>query len=162
MVKATAGPPVLPNLLLDQPLPQAPNLVWVNDITYLPLVNGGWGYLATWMYLFSRRVVGWQVGETMEDELVVVPLRRALQIRQPAMGLIVHSGRGGQYVSTDLKELVRLWHIRPSMSRAAPRWPTIPTTMRLPSRCGSDRRSGRLKAELLEGGAFVNVDDAQT
>ncbi|WP_227687070.1 DDE-type integrase/transposase/recombinase [Spirosoma arboris] len=76
--------------MLDQPLPKAPNLVWVSDITYLPLVNGEWGYLATWMDLFSRKVVGWQVGETMEDELVVLPLRRALQVRQPAVGLIIH------------------------------------------------------------------------
>ncbi|WP_240163978.1 IS3 family transposase [Spirosoma taeanense] len=79
-----------PNLLLDQPMPKAPNLVWVSDITYLPLVNGEWGYLATWMDLFSRKIVGWQVDETMEDELVVLPLRRALQLRQPAEGLIIH------------------------------------------------------------------------
>lgn len=38
-----------PNLLLGQTLPTAPNLVWVSDITYLPLINGEWAYLATWM-----------------------------------------------------------------------------------------------------------------
>lgn len=38
-----------PNLLLNQPLSQAPNLVWVSDITYLPLINGEWAYLAIWM-----------------------------------------------------------------------------------------------------------------
>lgn len=54
----------------------------------------------------------------MEDELVVNPLQRALQLRQPAVGLITHSDRVGQYVSAELKELIRLWHIRPSMSRA--------------------------------------------
>lgn len=157
---STHGRGYWPNLLVDHPLPQAPDLVWVSDITYLPLFNGEWAYLATWMDLYSRKVVGWQVGETMEDELVLLPLRRALEVRQPAPSLITHSDRGGQYVSTDLKELMRLWHIRPSMSRAAPRWPTIPTTTPLPSRCGSDRRSGRLKAELLEGGVFMSVEDA--
>ena len=96
----------------------APDLVWVSDITYLPLATGEWGYLATWMDLYSRRIVGWRVGETMEDELVILPLRRALQVRQPATGLIIHSDRGGQYVSTELKELVHVWRIRPSMSRA--------------------------------------------
>lgn len=79
-----------PNLLLGQPLPKAADMVWVSDITYLPLINGDWAYLATWMDLFSRKVVGWQVGETVEDELVIRPLRRALQLRQPAVGLIIH------------------------------------------------------------------------
>ncbi|NEU67144.1 IS3 family transposase [Spirosoma agri] len=120
---STHGKGYWSNLLLDQPLPKAPNLVCpghraVSDITYLPLVNGEWAYLAVWMDLYSRKVVGWQVGEPMKDELVVVPLRRALQMRQPAPGLVTHSDRGGQYVSAALKELIRLWHSRPSMSRA--------------------------------------------
>lgn len=141
-----------PNLLLGQPLPKAPNLVWVSDITYLPLINGDWAYLATWMDLFSRKVVGWQVGETMEDELVILPLRRALQLRQPAVGLIIHSDRGGQYVSSDLKEVIRLWHIRPSMSRADDPY----------DNAFAESLWSRLKAELLEGGVFLNVDDAHT
>lgn len=103
----------------------------------------------------------------MEDALILVPLRTALQTRQPSAGLIVHSDRGGQYISNDVQELVSLWCIRPSMSRAAPRRPTIPTTTApadrlLRSHFGSDRRSGRLKAELLEGGCFFCVDDART
>lgn len=139
------------NLLKDQPLPESPNVLWVSDITYLPLANGDWAYLATWMDLFSRRIVGWQVDETMEDELVVVPLRRALQLRQPAEGLIIHSDRGGQYVSTELKELARLWHIRPSMSRADDPY----------DNAFAESLWSRLKAELLEGGAFLNVEDAR-
>jgi putative transposase len=115
---STHGRGYWPNLLLNQSLPQAPDLIWVSDITYLPLINGEWAYLATWMDLYSRKVVGWQVGETMKDELVVLPLQRALQSRQPTGGLIIHSDRGGQYVSAELKELIRLWRIRPSMSRA--------------------------------------------
>ena len=59
MERAVAGPPVRPNLLLGQPMPVAPNLIWVSDITYLPLVNGEWAYLGAWMDLFSRRIVGW-------------------------------------------------------------------------------------------------------
>lgn len=49
MAKATAGPPVRPNLLLDLAFPARPNVVWVSDITYLPLVNGQWAYLGAWM-----------------------------------------------------------------------------------------------------------------
>ena len=107
-----------PNLLLDQPLPASPDLVWVSDITYLPLANGEWAYLGSWMDLFSRRIVGWRVDDNMEDALILVPLRAALQSRQPAAGLIVHSDRGGQYISNEVQELVSLWRIRPSMSRA--------------------------------------------
>jgi transposase InsO family protein len=107
-----------------------------STLPYLPLVNGEWAYLGAWMDLYSRQVVSWRVDDNMEDALVIVPLRAALQIRQPAKGLIVHSDRGGQYVSNDLHELVSLWRIRTSMSRAAPRWPTILTTMRLQSRSG--------------------------
>lgn len=133
-------------------MPKAPNLVWVSDITYLPLVNGDWAYLATWMDLFSRKVVGWQVGETMEDELVILPLRRALQLRQPAVGLIIHSDRGGQYISSELKEVIRLWLIRPSMSRADDPY----------DNAFAESLWSRLKAELLEGGVFLGVEDART
>ena len=141
-----------PNLLLGQTLPTAPNLVWVSDITYLPLVNGEWAYLATWMDLFSRKIVGWRVGQSMEDELVITPLRSALQMRQPLAGLIIHSDRGGQYVSTELKELISLWHIRPSMSRADDPY----------DNAFAESLWSRLKAELLEGGAFLSVHDAHT
>ena len=141
-----------PNLLLGQSPPNAPNLVWVSDITYLPLINGTWAYLATWMDLYSRRIVGWQVGETMGDELVIMPLRRALKLRQPTVGLIIHSDRGGQYVSTELKELIRLWHIRPSMSRADDPY----------DNAFAESLWSRLKAELLEGGVFLSTEDAHT
>lgn len=141
-----------PNLLLDQPAPVAPNLIWVSDITYLPLTNGEWAYLATWMDLFSRRIVGWRVDETMADALVIVPLRTALIARQPAFGLIAHSDRGGQYVSNELQELVSLWRIRPSMSRADDPY----------DNAFAESLWSRLKAELLEGGCFLNLADART
>ena len=141
-----------PNLLLDLPFPTAPNLVWVSDITYLPLVDGEWAYLGAWMDLYSRRVVGWRVDDNMEDALVIVPLRTALQVRQPASGLIVHSDRGGQYVSNELHELVSLWRIRPSMSRADDPY----------DNAFAESFWSRLKAELLEGGCFLSVDDART
>ncbi len=123
-----------PSLLLDLPFPMAPNLVWMSNITYLPLATGEWAYLGAWMNLYSRRVVSWRVDNNMENALVIVPVRTALQVRQPANELIVRSDRGGQYVSNELHELVSLWRIRPGMSRAAPRRPTTLTTTLLPSR----------------------------
>lgn len=141
-----------PNLLLDQPMPTAPNLVWVSDITYLPLAHGEWAYLGSWMDLFSRRIVGWRVDDTMEDALILVPLRAALQSRRPSAGLIVHSDRGGQYISNEVQELVSLWRIRPSMSRADDPY----------DNAFAESFWSRLKAELLEGGCFLSVDDART
>lgn len=139
-----------PNLLLDQPPPTSPDQVWVSDITYLPLTDGKWAYLASWMDLFSRRIVGWRVDENMGDALVIVPLRNALKTRQPAEGLILHSDRGGQYVSNELRELVRLWKIRPSMSRADDPY----------DNAFAESLWSRLKAEMLEDGTFLDVEDA--
>jgi putative transposase len=68
------------------------------------------------MDLFSRRIVGWRVDDNMEDALILVPLRAALQAPQPTGDLIVHSDHGGQYISNEVQELVSLWRIRPSMS----------------------------------------------
>ena len=95
-----------PNLLLDRPRPTGQNQVWISDITYIPLANGKWLYLAVWMDLWSRRVVGWCLADHMRDELVITALRRALLGRQPADGLILHSDRGGQYASKDFRKLL--------------------------------------------------------
>jgi len=59
----------------------------------------GWLYLAVILDLFSRRVVGWKLGQTLESELVVTALRNALVLRQPQQGLYFHSDRGSQYSS---------------------------------------------------------------
>ncbi|MFC5412456.1 IS3 family transposase [Larkinella bovis] len=126
--------------------------MWVSDITYLPLVKGGWLYLTSWMDLFSRRIVGWHVDENIEDTLVIKPLQKALEMRKPASGLIVHSDRGGQYISNELKELSDFWQLRPSMSRADDPY----------DNAFAESFWSRFKAELLEGGAFLDVTDART
>ena len=66
-----------PNRLLDQPAPTASNRVWTSVITYLPRQGGGWLYLAVWLDRCSRKVVGWDVRETMPADLVSEALRRA-------------------------------------------------------------------------------------
>jgi transposase InsO family protein len=140
------------NLLLNEPRPVAPNRIWVSDITYLPLVGGAWAYLGTWMDLYSRVIVGWQVEEHMEDSLIIRPLKKALDWRRPAAGLIVHSDRGGQYVSDELKAMIAKHHARQSMSRADDPY----------DNAFAESFFSRFKAELLEGGAFLSVEDART
>jgi putative transposase len=112
------GQRVSDNLLLNQPKPGGPNQVWVSDITYMPLKDGKWAYLATWMDLYSRQIVGWQLADNMEENLVREPLERALLKRRVKSGLIVHSDRGGQYLSNNMKRLVATFTLKQSMSRA--------------------------------------------
>ena len=76
--------------------PTALNRLWVGDTTYLPYwvrprQGGGWLYLAVWLACCSRKIVGWDVGETMPEDLVSEALRQALVVPQPPVGLVVHS-----------------------------------------------------------------------
>ena len=68
----------------------------MGDITYLPRQGGGWLYLAVWLDRCSRKVVGWDVRETMPENLVSEALRRALAVRRPPADLLVHSDQGSQ------------------------------------------------------------------
>ena len=110
--------PIAPNRLKGDPTPTAPNQVWVADITYIWTVEG-WIYLAAVMDLFSRKIVGWSLAQTMETSLVKEALQRALAHRRPAAGLLHHSDRGAQYASSAFRTLLDSWHIKPSMSAPA-------------------------------------------
>ena len=81
--------------------PTAINQLWVADITYIRL-RTEFVYLAVVLDAFSRRVIGWALGRTLEAELAVAALRMALVERQPAPGLVHHSDRGVQYASQRL------------------------------------------------------------
>jgi len=113
--------PVAPNLLEQQFTVEARNEVWVSDITYI-WTRQGWLYLAVIIDLFSRRVVGWSLGDRMTADLVCSALDRAVAERQPCPGLIFHSDRGSQYASRPFRR--RLWRYRmvPSMSRQGNCW----------------------------------------
>ena len=78
--------------------PDAPNVLWVADITYLRS-GEGWLYLAAVQDTYSRQIVGWSMATHMRSTLVVDALGMALQRRRPGPGLIHHSDQGSQYVS---------------------------------------------------------------
>jgi putative transposase len=90
--------------------------LWVADITYIRLEEE-FVYLAVILDGYSRRVIGWALERTLEDELTIQALRMALQRRQPAEGLVHHSDRGVQYASKDYTELLKGQRIQISMSR---------------------------------------------
>ena len=94
---STHGLRCAPNRLLDQPKPTQANRVWVSDITYLLLANGDWAYRCAFQDMASKQVVGWQVGDTMPEELVTRVLQRDFWSQPSTLGLLVHSDRGGQY-----------------------------------------------------------------
>lgn len=100
---------------------EAPNRVWVADITYLATCEG-WLYLAVVLDLFARRVVSWSMQPSLERGLVLAALNHALQRRQPAPGLLHHSDRGSQYASGEYQALMAQAQMRSSMSRKGDCW----------------------------------------
>jgi transposase InsO family protein len=98
-----------------------PNKAWASDITYLP-TRRGWVYLAVVIDLGTRKVVGWSVGRTMEQELVLRALRDAIFERRPEPGLVHHSDRGVQYASDEYRALLAEHEMVCSMSRKGNCW----------------------------------------
>jgi transposase InsO family protein len=140
------------NLLRGVKLPpENPNEVIVGDITYLPLQDGSFAYLATWADLFSRLVIGWEVEETMGESLILTAFEKGLRRRGNLCGAIVHSDRGGQYASGMFRALLSASGCRQSMSRAGETY----------DNAYAESLFSRYKAELLEGGAFSDVEEAR-
>jgi putative transposase len=145
--------PISPNLLQEPGCNELNriNQAWAGDITYIPLQNK-WGFLAVWMDLYSRKVVGWALTEHMREELVMMALKRALASRHINEGLIVHSDRGGQYAGNKFRKLLANHKIRQSMSGKDNPY----------DNAFMESYFSRFKAELLQGGAFEKLEDAQT
>jgi putative transposase len=141
-----------PNLLAIEPIPTQTNQVWVGDITYIPLSGSRWAYLAVWMDLFSRRIVGWQLDTHMREELIIKALKKGIHTRCPPAQLLIHSDRGGQYEGKAFRKLLADRHFRQSMSGA-----DNPYDNAFMESC-----FGRFKCELLEGGIFDDFEDAYT
>lgn len=91
----------------------APNRLWVADITYLPTWQG-FLYLAVVLDACSRRVVGWAMAAHMRAELVLDALEMALWTRRPDAGLIHHSDHGSQYTSLAFGQRCRRAGVVPS------------------------------------------------
>ncbi len=106
-----------PNKLAQDFTAAAPNRKWVTDITYLATADG-WIYLAVVLDLFSRKVVGWALSNSLATELVSEALRQAVEARQPqGRDLLHHSDRGCQYTSDAYQQTLRTLGIQCSMSR---------------------------------------------
>jgi transposase InsO family protein len=144
--------PVAPNMLAILEKPQAPNQVWVTDITYLHTAEG-WLYLSVIMDAWSRRVVGWACAPTMVATLVSAALQDALNRRRPPPGLLHHSDRGSQYVDSEYVAALNAAGIARSMSRAGncydnaameSFWSSLKTETRMDIQPAASRAQARL------------------
>jgi transposase InsO family protein len=114
------GRKVYPNLKSEMEL-SGINQLWVADITYIRLETE-FVYLAVVIDAFSRRVIGWALDRTLEDDLAIEALGMAFDQRQPASGLVHHSDRGSQYASHDYTDLLKARGCQISMSHKASPW----------------------------------------
>jgi len=113
--------PIAPNVVGRDFTANAPDQVWVTDITFLWTAQG-WLYLAVILDLFSRRVVGWATSQNVDRHLALAALDTALTKRRPIAGLVHHSDRGSTYASSDYRKALDARGIECSMSRKGDCW----------------------------------------
>lgn len=140
-----------PNLLIDRDKTIQCNEVWVGDITYLPLQQGLWAYLATWLDTYSHHIVGWEIMDHLGEQLVIKAFEKAVTKRQPPRGLIVHSDGGSQYAGQNFRKRLGNYGFRQSMTRKNNHY----------DNAFAESLFSRLKAELLEGGLFLDLIEAR-
>ncbi len=129
---------------------ERPDQKWAADITYIP-TKMGWLYLAVVMDLFSRRIVGWSMSDTIDSMLVQSAMKMALDGRNPKAGLIHHSDRGVQYASGDFQKLLEDNKAVCSMSRKGNCWDNACV----------ESFFGSLKNEWVKGKIYRTFDDAK-
>ena len=137
-----------PNRLERQFQATRPNQVWVGDITYLAQGHR-WLYLAVLMDLHTRRIVGWALGDRIDEQLTLTALQRAVETCRPPSGLIHHTDRGAQYASRAYRRALKAVGIEASMSRRGDCWDNAPAESLIKT----------IKAEL--GRSFLTRELAQ-
>lgn len=145
-----------PNLLLDghgnRKKATRPLEILVGDITYIPLQNGEYLYLATFQDMYTRVVLGWELMDKMPTGLVINALQKAIDRGRLGKDLIIHTDGGGQYGSHRFRQLVKAHDFEQSMTRKDNHY----------DNAMGESFFSRCKAEILEGGKFANFEDAYT
>jgi putative transposase len=113
--------PVAENLLDRQFKVTQPDKVWVSDITYV-WTEEGWLYLAIFLDLYSRMIVGWSMSERMTAELLVSAFEMGQSRRGGRVNPLVHSDRGSQYASAAFRQQLAAYDCGQSMSRRGNCW----------------------------------------
>ena len=152
------GLPTYPNLVKEL-IPLRPNQLWVSDITYMVIyLNAQTGeydfcYLSLVTDCYTKEIIGWCVGETLETKFAIEALDMALSRLNgnPAEGLIHHSDRGVQYASYDYTKLLKKHNIKISMTECGdPKDNAV-----------AERVNGIIKNELLMGTSFFSIEEVR-
>lgn len=142
--------PIAPNLLARNFTAQAPDRVWLADITYIWTAEG-WLYLAAVLDLYTRKVVGWAMAEHLGHELALAALDMAIARQRPAPGLVHHADRGVQYAAHRYRARLQHHGMLCSMSRKGDCWDNAPM----------ESFFATLKRELVEGANYQTRDGAR-
>ena len=143
--------PVYPNLARHMTLTGL-NQLWVADITFIRLRNE-FVYLAVVLDAYSRRVIGWELGRSLEAELAIRALQMALRERNwKAEQLIHHSDRGVQYASSDYTGILEQAGIQISMSRRGNPY----------DNARAERFMRTLKEEEVQGTDYLDLEDTRS
>ncbi len=155
---STHGLPLYPNLVKEL-IPQRPNQLWVSDITYIVVyLNAQDGtydfcYLSLVTDYYTKEIIGWCVGESLEARFAIEALNMALKRlgdTQPC-DLIHHSDRGIQYASYAYTDKLKSHNIRISMTECGdPKDNAV-----------AERVNGIIKNELLMGMTFYSIEEVR-
>lgn len=142
-----------PNLLAAIKMEEcAAGKIIVGDITYIPLRDSRFCYLAIWQDKLTRRIIGWSLSEAMTAELVISALKKAIRKGSIKPGAIIHSDRGSQYASNEFRLLLQQNCFRQSMSGRGNCY----------DNAQAESFFSRFKAELIEDGSFENIEQARS
>jgi len=108
--------PIAPNRLAEAPRASAPNQIWVADITYIR-TGEHWLFLAAVLDLYSRKIIGWAMGPSIDAALVLRALAMALVHRQAPENVLFHSDQGVQYAAGPFRTALAKAGLTASMSR---------------------------------------------
>ena len=142
--------PPAPDLVKRAFKVDAPNKIWVGDMTALR-TREGWLHLALVLDLYARRVVGWSLDRTQATTLPMAAFNMALAQRKPNAGLIFHSDQGTVYASHDYRGLLQAHGIVPSMSRKG----------NCHDNAVAESFFSNLKNEVMHDRLFASMDEAK-
>jgi len=150
--------PLYPNLVREL-IPLRPNQLWVSDITYMIIYRNAltgeydFCYLSLVTDYYTKEIIGWCVGETLEAKFAIKALKMAMKRLggKPALDLIHHSDRGVQYASFAYTDILKANNIKISMTESGdPKDNAV-----------AERVNGIIKNELLMGMSFFSINEVR-